>query len=157
MTTFVEEANTVGWSTSQGLGTRDTDNAVLPNGITISFMGNRPITTNNSADRSTNMANPGKFVALVYLVEFNNSIFPTTVEARINNVGITGMQIIIPAGAIGTFFSGQGVSEFSREFLRGDTIQVNIKKDPAEFINKGTALCTLMIAVEIEFGPVIPP
>lgn len=156
MTTFVEEGNTVGWATHATVGTRDTDVTVLPNGLTLSFMGNHPITSNLSVDKSSIMPNPGKFVSLVYHCEDNTALLDTIVEARINNVVITGMKIIISSGESGYFFVGQNLSEAAREFVRGDRIMINVKKDASEATGRGTIQATVMACIEIEFPPVPP-
>ena len=156
MTTFVEEGNCVGWGSRQGLDTQSVDTAILPNGTAVSWATAGPITSLLASDRSTIMPNPGKIIAMVYHCEINDSLLPTTITANINGVPITGMTITIPAGATGYFFSGPGVSEFSKEFLRGERIMFIIKKDSGEATNRGTLRSTMMILLEIEFPDVIP-
>jgi len=156
MTTFVEEGNVVGWGARQQLDTNGTNVAIFPNGQTVSWSTAGPITTGDAADRSTIMPNPGKIIAMVYHCLINDSVLPITITAEINRVPITGMTITIPAGATGHFFSGPGVSEFSKEFLRGDRIMFIIKKTSGESTNRGTLRSSMMILFEIEFPPSIP-
>ncbi len=156
MTTFVEEGNCVGWGSRGQLNTNGQSTTILPNGQTVSWATMGPITTNDSADRSTIMPNPGKIIAMVYHCEINDSLLPVTITAEINRVPITGMTITIPAGGTGYFFSGPGVSEASKEFLRGDRIMFLIKKTLGESEFRGTLRATMMILLEIEF-PDVPP
>jgi len=156
MTTFVEEGNCVGWGQRQGLDTQSTDPLIFPNGRAISWATAGPITSLLASDTSTIMPNPGKIIAMVYHCEINDSLLPIIITAEINRVPITGMTITIPAGATGYFFSGPGVSESSKEFLRGERILFIIKKDSGESTGRGTLRSSMMILLEIEFPDVIP-
>ena len=155
MTTTVVEGNVVGWARRQGTGTRGFNVVNLPRAH--SWAGFGVILTPPAIAGSSVAPTDGKVVALVLFVGGNDSFLNATYSVNIEGVKVPGMDIVIPAGATGYFFSGPDVAEFDREFSRGDDINWSFDKEPLESEFRGTFDVTVMFMMEMDFLPVVPP